>query len=162
MEKDDVKILSEGILEEIDEFIDKSKKIKKIIQLFIDNVDLLRENYSEEEITSLFSKIDIDISNLNSVLSIIFSDSKKLKSFLHEIKLLKRKRQQKLDDKESELNIDEYIKLLEKMNKPNTPNPYTPINPYPTYPPYSPTITPNTTPYNPPFWYFDDSTTGTI
>jgi len=126
MENIDTKILSEGIIDEVDDFIEKAEKIKKILQTFIDNADLLSDESTDEEVALVFKKIDIKVSDVNSMLSSLLSDSKKLNSFLHEIKLLKRKRVERLNkDKKNDLS-----EWLEEMNKNKFKPPYSP-----TYPP---------------------------
>ena len=67
MEKQDVKILSEGIVEEIDDFIKKAEKIKKVLNTFIENIDILSEEYSDEQIALIFRNIDIKVTDINSL-----------------------------------------------------------------------------------------------
>jgi len=137
MENIDTKILSEGIIDEVGDFIEKAKKIKKILKTFIDNADLLSDESTDEEVALVFKNIDIKISDVNSVLSSLLSDSKKLNSFLHEIKLLKRKRVERLNrDKKNDL--DTWLKEMNKNKNKNTP--YSPIYPPSPYSPIYPNL----------------------
>lgn len=163
MKKEEAKDISSSIIEEIDDFIEKAEKTKKILLSFVDNIDILSEDCTDEEIITIFNKIDINISDINSFLSHLLSDSKKLESFIHQIKLLKRKRDKKIK-KEEDKSLDELIELLKNNPKPQiNPDPWSPY--YPgistpgtgnpgTYPPYSPGTYPNTTPYTTPGTYY--------
>lgn len=105
MIKQDIKELFEEQLKELSEFENDVRDVKKRINNIIDNLDLLKNDITDEEILNVFSQMNIKTSKLKSDIDDITSDSKKLQSFLDELKLLKRKRENKLK-KEKEDNIE--------------------------------------------------------
>jgi len=123
---------TEGIINEVDNIIENSKKIKKILQIFVDNPDIISENNSDDEVELVLKTMDIKVSDINSIVSSLLCDSKKLNSFLHEIKLLKRRREEKLKG-----YIDH--NLLWVNYSPTTVTPRTTVAP--SF--YSPTVAPS-------------------
>ena len=123
MNKDELRDLFNDQLQDLNNFENDIKRIKDLINLIIENFDLLKDDITDEQIGEVSSDINIKASKINSIIQDILSDSKKLESFINEIKLLKRKRDKKLkkDKKtydESHLNkISELSKLLDKINK---------------------------------------------
>ncbi len=146
MNKDELKDLFEEPLAELDEFTKEIQKIKKLINLIIENFDLLKDDITEEQIGEVSSNINIKMSKIMSLMKDIMSDSKLLESFIHEIKLLKRKRNKKLGKKD-DLTKEDLAELIEKLKQkfpytqPYT-QPYTPQQPY----------APKKHPYLPPDW----------
>ena len=107
----------------------------------------MKDDITEEEVISIFRKLDIDVSDVNSSLSSLLSDSKKLQSFLNEVKLLKRRREERLnketnpaDDYLSEESVNEILKKLAEERKRHKQTQY----------PSPPSITPNDPFGNPP------------
>ncbi len=137
MNKDDFKELFKEPLVELDEFSKEIKKIKDIINLIIDNFDLLKDNITDEQVGELSSEMNIKVSEIIVIIKDIMTDSKKLEAFINEIKLLKRKRENKLNknknDDEYDMDIDDIITQITKYkptkktkmplpNQPNQPN----------------------------------------
>lgn len=150
MNKDELKELFQEPLEELDNFEKEIQKIKKLINFIIENFDLLKDDVTDEQIGEISSEINVKSSKIISLIKDIMSDSKRLESFIHEIKILKRKRDKKLGRDKKKLTDSDLEKLLEifKQNKsPYTSSPSQPyIQPYqpfkPRYPPTDPwTIT---------------------
>lgn len=112
MIKQDIKELFEEQLKELSEFENDVIDVKKRINNIIDNLDLLKNDVTDEEILDVFSKMNIKTSKLKSDINDITSDSKKLQSFLDELKLLKRKRENKLKKEEEDLD---YVKKSQRM-----------------------------------------------
>lgn len=104
MDKQDIKELFEDQLKELSEFENDVRDVKKRINNIIDNLDLLKNDVTDEEILDVFSKMNIKTSKLKSDINDITSDSKKLQSFLDELKLLKRKRENKLKKEKEDLD----------------------------------------------------------
>lgn len=123
MNKDEIRELFQDQLSELDEFENDIKKIRRLINLLIENFDLLKDDITEEQIGEVSSDINIKLSKIIAFIKDILSDSKKLESFVHEVKLLKRKREEKLrknkEKKESEdLNQTESLKrLVEELQR---------------------------------------------
>lgn len=67
--------------------------------MIIENHDILNFE-SDENICKISSDMDIKMSELNTTLKRLTTDTKKLKKNINEIKLLKRKRELKLSKKE--------------------------------------------------------------
>lgn len=88
MNKEEFTELFQDQLSELDEFSKDIKNIKDLINLIIENFDLLKDDITDEQVGDVSSDIDIKISKLNSVIKDILSDTKKLKAFINEIKLL--------------------------------------------------------------------------
>ena len=116
MKKSDINNLSDSILEEVEDFITKANKIKKIISTFKNDIDLMKDDITESEVVSIFRKLDIDVSDVNSSLSSLLGDSKKLHSFLNEVKLLKRRREERLNKETESGDSDDYLSS-EYVNK---------------------------------------------
>jgi len=122
MEKEDIKNLFKEPLEELDVFSKEIQKIKNLINLIIDNFDILKDGISDEQIAEISSDINIKSSKAVSIIKDILSDSKKLESFIHEIKLLKRQRDKKLG--KNKVESEEWLKLMQELEKMKT-MPYT-------------------------------------
>ena len=105
MNKSEVRDLFSDQLNELQEFEIEIKKVKKLINLIVDNFDLVKEDITDDQIGDVSSTISIKSTKLNSIIKDILSDSKKLESFINEVKLLKRKRDIKLKKEEIE-NFD--------------------------------------------------------
>jgi len=132
MNKEEVRDLFQDPLDELDEFIKEIEKVKKIINLIIENFDLLKDDVTDEQIGEVSSEINIKVSKMIAIIKDIFSDSKKLEAFIHEIKLLKRKRDKKLgkDDKENKNDFEKFLEEFMKNHQPPKSIPYNPYNPY--------------------------------
>lgn len=114
MNKQDFQELFEEQLTELNNFEAEIKKIKELINLLIENFDLLKDDVTDEQIGEVSSDIKIKSIKLNALIKELLSDSKKLEAFLHEIKLLKRKREKKLS-KDKTLTKKDYEELLQKL-----------------------------------------------
>ena len=120
MNKDEIRDLFQEQLSELDEFENDIKKIRNLINLIIENFDLLKDDITEDQIGEVSSDVDIKLSKIIALVKDILSDSKKLESFIHEIKLLKRKREKKLNDnkKPKEKSPEEKMKeIMEKLKQ---------------------------------------------
>ena len=95
MNKQEFQELFDEQLTELNNFEAEIKKIKELINLLIENFDLLKDDVTDEQIGEVSSDIKIKSIKLNALIKELLSDSKKLEAFLHEIKLLKRKRDKK-------------------------------------------------------------------
>ena len=104
MNKSEVRDLFSDQLRELQEFEIEIKRIKNLINLIADNFDLVKEDITDEQIGDVSSSISIKSAKINSFIKDILSDSKKLESFINEVKLLKRKREIKLKKEEFENN----------------------------------------------------------
>lgn len=114
MNKQDFQELFEEQLTELNNFEEEIKKIKELINLLIENFDLLKDDVTDEQIGEVSSDIKIKSIKLNALIKELLSDSKKLEAFLHEIKLLKRKREKKLNkDKPTRKDFDEILQKLQ-------------------------------------------------
>jgi hypothetical protein len=100
MNKDEIKDLFQNQLKELDEFEKEIKSVKRLINSVIYNFELLDSNITDEQITEVFSNLNIKSSKLNSIVKDMMSDSKKMESFLNQVKLLKIKRDAKLIEKQ--------------------------------------------------------------
>jgi len=97
MNKEEIKDLFQDSLLELS---DVSKDIRKTIyfvELVIDNIDLLKDDVTEEDICEISSSFKIKVSELSAVIKDVLSDSIKLEAFINEVKILKRKREKKLN-----------------------------------------------------------------
>jgi methyl-accepting chemotaxis protein len=144
MNKEELKDLFEEPLAELDEFTREIQKIKKLINLIIENFDLLKDDITDDQIGEVSSEINVKMSKIISLIKDVMSDSKLLESFIHEIKLLKRKRNKKLGKKD-DITKEDLAELIEKLKR-NFPytQPYTQ--------PYIPQTQPKKHPYLPPDW----------
>ena len=145
MNKDEFSDLFKDQLTELNEFSTDIENIKRLINLIIENYDLLKDDTTDEQIGEVSSDINIKISKINSLIKDILSDSKKLKAFIHEIKLLKRKREKKLGKSDKKETTTEFERLLKDLKEreisknkiiPN-PNQYPIFNPNPTKNPFN-------------------------
>lgn len=148
MNKEEVRDLFQDPLADLDEFAKEIQKIKDLINLIIENFDLLKEDVTDEEVGELSSEINVKVSKIIALIKDIMSDSKKLEAFINEIKLLKRKREKKLnkDKKEEDWDLDKFLEEMEKMKK------QTPTSPWTTRPkpqPYQQPYTSPNVPYDP-------------
>lgn len=119
MNKDELHDLFKGQLYDLEVFEKNIKRIKDLIYLIIENFDLLKEDITDDQIGDVSSDINIKVSKINSMIQDILSDTKKLESFINEIKLLKRKRDKKLDkdkNKEEDSKLKSLEELLKKLN----------------------------------------------
>jgi methyl-accepting chemotaxis protein len=131
MNKEEVKDLFQDPLAELDEFANEIQKIKNLINLIIENFDLLKEDITDEQVGEVSSEINVKVSKIIALIKDIMSDSKKLEAFINEIKLLKRKREKKLNKNKKDFDIDKLMEELEKMKQiPIIPNPWSPQNPW--------------------------------
>ena len=96
MNKEEAMDLFQEQLSELDNFEKDIKEIRKLINLIVENIDLLKDDVTEDQIGEISSDVNVKISKVIALVKDILSDSKKLKAFIHEIKLLKRKREAKL------------------------------------------------------------------
>jgi len=121
MTKDDIAELFKNQLVELDDFKLQIIGVESLINKFIEHFELLDDDITDEQITDIFSDINVKSSKLNSIIFDIKSDSKKLESFLNQVKLLKFKRDEKLkkydddDDDKDMYSIFSYVK--NKMRK---------------------------------------------
>ena len=148
MNKEEVRDLFQDPLAELDEFAKEIQKIKDLINLIIENFDLLKEDVTDEQVGGVSSEINVKVSKIIALIKDIMSDSKKLEAFINEIKLLKRKREKKLNKgKKEDFDFDELMKEIEKIKKQNPPitNPWIQPKPQPYQQPYT---SPNL-PYDP-------------
>ena len=148
MNKEEVRDLFQDPLAELDEFAKEIQKIKDLINLIIENFDLLKEDVTDEQVGGVSSEINVKVSKIIALIKDIMSDSKKLEAFINEIKLLKRKRENKLNKgKKEDFDFDELMKEIEKIKKQNPPitNPWIQPKPQPYQQPYT---SPNL-PYDP-------------
>ena len=99
MIKDEAKILSESLLEELDSLTNDINRVRNVVETFNDNCDLLNDDVTIEEIAEVFRQLDDETIDVSIDMKKVFKNSKKLKDFLHEIKLLKRKRLERLNKK---------------------------------------------------------------
>jgi hypothetical protein len=128
MNKDELKELFQEPLEELTNFENEIQKIKKLINFIIENFDLLKDDVTDEQIGEISSEINVKSSKIISLIKDIMSDSKRLESFIHEIKILKRKRDKKLG-KDKKIDNSELEKLLEIFKQKKSPY-TTPSQPY--------------------------------
>jgi hypothetical protein len=150
MNKEEVKDLFQDPLTELDEFANEIQKIKNLINLIIENFDLLKEDVTDEQVGEVSSEINVKVSKIIALIKDIMSDSKKLEAFINEIKLLKRKREKKLNKgKKEDWDIDKLMEELKKMKQiPLKQNPWLqPNDPY-----QQPYQQPYTSPNLPPNW----------
>lgn len=116
MNKQEFQELFEEQITELNNFEAEIKKIKELINLLIENFDLLKDDVTDEQIGNVSSDIAIKSVKLNALIKELLSDSKKLEAFLHEIKLLKRKRDKKLNKDKKEptrKDLEEILKQLQ-------------------------------------------------
>ena len=136
MNKEEAMDLFQEQLSELDNFEKDIKEIRKLINLIVENIDLLKDDVTEDQIGEISSDVNVKISKVIALVKDILSDSKKLKAFIHEIKLLKRKREAKLKkNSKEEVDFNELSELLKKFkddqNKNNKIEPKQPyINPW--------------------------------
>lgn len=142
MNKDEFSDLFKDQLSELNEFSTDIENIKRLINLIIENYDLLKDDTTDEQIGEVSSDINIKISKINSLIKDILSDSKKLKAFIHEIKLLKRKREKKLGKSDKKETTTEFERLLKELKEREISK----IKIAPTYPIFNPNPTKN--PFN--------------
>lgn len=119
MNKDELQELFKDHLNDLTDFENNIKRVKDLIYLIIENFDLLKDDATDEQICDISSEINIKASKINSLIQDILSDSKKLESFINEIKLLKRKRDKKLGkdkNKEDNSKLKSLEELLKKLN----------------------------------------------
>lgn len=148
MNKEELKDLFEEPLAELNEFAKEIEKIKKLINLIIENFDLLKEDVSDQQIGEVSSEINVKVSKIIALIKDILSDSKKLEAFINEIKLLKRKRDKKLGkDKKQNPDFDKLMEELEKMKQIPVPDPWKIQQPYTN--PYTNPYIPNQKPQKP-------------
>ena len=117
MNKEEAMDLFQEQLSELDNFEKDIKEIRKLINLIVENIDLLKDDVTEDQIGEISSDVNVKISKVIALVKDILADSKKLKSFIHEIKLLKRKREAKLkkNSKDNEIDLNELADLLKKF-----------------------------------------------
>lgn len=115
MNKQEFQELFDEQLTELNNFEAEIKKIKELINLLIENFDLLKDDVTDEQIGEVSSDIKIKSIKLNALIKELLSDSKKLEAFLHEIKLLKRKRDKKLGKDKKEPTRKELEEMLQKF-----------------------------------------------
>jgi methyl-accepting chemotaxis protein len=152
MNKEEVRDLFQDPLAELDEFANEIQKIKNLINLIIENFDLLKEDVTDEQVGEVSSEINVKVSKIIALIKDIMSDSKKLEAFINEIKLLKRKREKKLNKGKKDFDLEKLMEELEKMKQiPITPNPWSPQNPW-LQPPKINQPQPYTSPNLPPNW----------
>jgi len=97
MNKEEIKELFQDSLDELSDVSKDIQKIGKLTDLVFDNIDLLKDDVTEEDIVEISSSLKIKVSELSAVIKDALSDSKRLESLINEIKLLKRKREKKLN-----------------------------------------------------------------
>ena len=114
MNKGELQELFNDQLKDLNDFENNIKRVKDLIYLIIENFDLLKEDVTDEQIGDISSDINIKVSKINSMIQDILSDTKKLESFINEIKLLKRKRDKKLN-KDKNKKDDSKLKSLEEL-----------------------------------------------
>lgn len=120
MKPDEAKILSESLLEELDSLTNDINRVRNVVETFNDNCDLLNDDVTIEEIAEVFKQLDDETIDVSIEIKKIFKNSKKLKDFLHEIKLLKRKRLERLkrrnqEDDEYRLKIEQEAEASKKL-----------------------------------------------
>lgn len=116
MNKEEAMDLFQEQLSELDNFEKDIKEIRKLINLIVENIDLLKDDVTEDQIGEVSSDVNVKISKVIALVKDILSDSKKLKAFIHEIKLLKRKREAKLKkNSKEEVDLNELSELLKKF-----------------------------------------------
>ena len=140
MNKDELRELFSESLTDLDEFQKDVQRIKDLINLIIENFDLLKDDITDEQIGDISSSINFTSVEIIVLIKDLLSDSKKLESFLHEIKLLKRKREKRLN-KDNDINWDKNGKLqkmierIKKIQPNNTPSSFPPYSTPPSFPP---------------------------
>lgn len=117
MNKEEVKDLFEEPLKELDAFAEEIQTIKNLINLIIENFDLLKEDVTDEQIGEVSSEINIKVGKIISIIKDILADSKKLESFINEIKLLKRKRDNKLNKNKTKIKDNFFEELLKELDR---------------------------------------------
>ena len=118
MNKTDFCDLMKEHLEELDTFDSEIKKVKKLIYLVSDSFEFLKSDITDEQIFRLSSELGVKSTKINSLIKDIFSDSKKLESFLNEIKILKRKRERKIVKKSpKEQDVNYKVQILIKKQR---------------------------------------------
>ena len=120
MNKDEIRDLFLEQLSELEDFEKEIKKIRDLINLIIENFDLLKDDVTEEQIGEISSDVNIKLSKVIALVKDILSDSKKLESFIHEIKLLKRKREKKLakgkvTESNRSMNLEDLLNSLRQL-----------------------------------------------
>ena len=132
MNKEEAMDLFQEQLSELDNFEKDIKEIRKLINLIVENIDLLKDDVTEDQIGEISSDVNVKISKVIALVKDILSDSKKLKAFIHEIKLLKRKREAKLKkNSKEEVDLNELSELLKKFkDDQNKNNKIFPKQPY--------------------------------
>jgi len=120
MNKDEIRDLFQEQLSELEDFEKEIKKIRDLINLIIENFDLLKDDVTEEQIGEISSDVNIKLSKVIALVKDILSDSKKLESFIHEIKLLKRKREKKLakgkvTESNRSMNLEDLLNSLRQL-----------------------------------------------
>lgn len=124
MNKDELQELFNDQLKDLNDFENNIKRVKDLIYLIIENFDLLKEDVTDEQIGDISSDINIKVSKINSMIQDILSDTKKLESFINEIKLLKRKRDKKLNKDKNKKDDSKLRSLEELLNKINSNKTY--------------------------------------
>lgn len=76
MNRSEVSDLFSDQLNELQDFEIEIRKVKKLINLIIDNFDLLKDDITDEQIGDVSSSISIKSAKLNSFIKDILSDSK--------------------------------------------------------------------------------------
>lgn len=121
MNKDEISDLFQEQLSELEDFEKEIKKIRDLINLIIENFDILKDDVTEEQIGEVSSDVNVKLSKVIALVKDILSDSKKLESFIHEIKFLKRKREKKLakgkvtEKSDKSMNLEELLKSVRQL-----------------------------------------------
>ena len=142
MNKDELRDLFQEQLSELNNFEKDINKIRDLINLIIENFDLLKDDITEDQIGEVSSDVNIKLSKVIALVKDILSDSKKLESFIHEIKLLKRKRENRLKRNNTKKESNDLAELIKEMQKQQTQKQ---IQTFPQLP-----LIPLKNPYNPP------------
>ena len=90
MNKDDVEELFKESLAELDVYANEVRKVKQVIRMVIENIDLVKDDVTDEQIASMSSDVKLKVNRAIAIVKDILADSKELESFINEIKLLKR------------------------------------------------------------------------
>lgn len=96
LEHDEISDFFDDKLKELENTKGEIENIVNTINLIIENSDIIKPD-SDEQLINISTDIEIKNSKIKSLLSEMVVDTKKLKSLLNEIKLLKRKRELKLN-----------------------------------------------------------------
>jgi len=119
MNKDDVEELFKESLAELDVYANEVRKVKQVIRMVIENIDLVKDDVTDEQIASMSSDVKLKVNRAIAIVKDILADSKELESFINEIKLLKRKRLRRIRQDVSKAEEASINKLLmqTKLNR---------------------------------------------